>query len=162
MIGKAHEGHLGIAKTKARAREHMWWPGMARALEEAVIRCPICAQFRHQQQKEPLMTTQLPERPWQQVGLDLFEWEGKHYLLVVDYYSRFPEIRLLKHQGATAVIAECRQIFSIPRKPARKYRCLAGTVTDGEKDPDTTTDAAVKIGPGSDEPRGNCQKRSSE
>ena len=37
MIGKAHEGHLGIAKTKARAREHMWWPGMARALEEAVI-----------------------------------------------------------------------------------------------------------------------------
>jgi transposase InsO family protein len=113
MIGKAHEGHLGIAKTKARAREHMWWPGMARALEEAVIRCQTCAQFRHQQQKEPLMTTQLPERPWQQVGSDLFEWEGKHYLLVVDYYSRFPELRLLKHQGAKAVIAECQEIFSI-------------------------------------------------
>lgn len=67
MIGVAHEGHLGIAKTKARAREHMWWPGMARALEEAVIRCQTCAQFRHQQQKEPLMMSQLPERPWQQV-----------------------------------------------------------------------------------------------
>ena len=65
------------------------------------------------------MTTQLPERPWQQVGSDLFEWEGKHYLLVVDYYSRFPEIRLLKHQGATAVIAECRQIFSIHGIPER-------------------------------------------
>ena len=28
MLDKTHEGHLGAAKSKARAREHMWWQGM--------------------------------------------------------------------------------------------------------------------------------------
>ena len=31
----------------------------------------------------------------------------------MDYYSRFTEIKLLPYQGDKAVIAECREIFSI-------------------------------------------------
>ena len=64
---------------------------MTKHLEEAVLRCDTCARFRHQQRREPLMSTSLPERPWQHVGSDLLEIEGKRYLLIVDYYSRFPE-----------------------------------------------------------------------
>ena len=32
-----------------------------------------------------MIPTPLPEFPWQQVGVDLFEMAGQHYLLVVDY-----------------------------------------------------------------------------
>ena len=85
MLEKAHEGHLGVAKSKARAREHMWWPGMSRANDDMIVRCEVCAQFRHQQRKEPLMSTQLPDRSWQQLGSDLFEYRGKHYLLIADF-----------------------------------------------------------------------------
>ena len=34
---------------------------------------------------EPMITTQLPEFPWQMVGTDLFELAGE-YVLVVDYF----------------------------------------------------------------------------
>ena len=113
MIEKTHEGHLGIAKTKARAREHMWWPGMGKAFEERVMRCDTCAEHHHQQRKEPLRSTPLPDRPWQHVASDLFELKGKHYILIVDYYSRFPEIRRLGQIGARAVIMACKKIFSV-------------------------------------------------
>jgi hypothetical protein len=41
----------------------------------------------------------LPDYPWQKVASDLF---GKTYLLVADYYSRFPEV--IKLTSTTAQI----------------------------------------------------------
>lgn len=108
MVDRAHEGHLGLSKTKMRA---VWWPGMARNLEDVVSHCDVCAKYKHQQTKEPLMSTELPDRPWQKVASDLFEVASQHYLLVVDYYSRFPEVRKLNGLRTTSVIAACQEIF---------------------------------------------------
>ena len=41
---------------------------------------------------EPLILSKLPDRPWQKVATDLFEYQKSQYLLVVDYYSRFIEL----------------------------------------------------------------------
>jgi len=41
------------------------------------------------------MPTTLPLLPWQQVTMDIFEWEKKQYLLAVDYYSHYIEIARL-------------------------------------------------------------------
>ena len=43
---------------------------------------------------ELLMPTDFPEYSWQQVGTDLFTFKGKEYL-IVDYFSRYPEIARL-------------------------------------------------------------------
>ncbi|XP_062505775.1 uncharacterized protein K02A2.6-like [Corticium candelabrum] len=111
IIERVHEGHLGVVKTKSTFREHMW-PGMAKDLEDAVLRCDSCARFRHRQRWEPLQSTPMPKRPWQQVGSDLFEMDGEHYILIVDYYSRFPELRPLSNLRADDVIAACPKIFA--------------------------------------------------
>lgn len=61
----------------------------------------------------------MPDRPWQVVGCDLMEVQGKHYLVLVDYYSRFPELSPLTTLSATAVISACREMFArhgIPEK----------------------------------------------
>ena len=39
-----------------------------------------------------MISTPLPEYPWQVVGSDLFYHKGTTYLLVVNYFSRYPEI----------------------------------------------------------------------
>ena len=42
-----------------------------------------------------IFATDLPTRPWEKLGTDIFEFKGNKYLMIVDYYSRFPVIRLL-------------------------------------------------------------------
>ena len=101
MLARAHEGHQGIAKTKVLLRETMWWPGMSNEIEQMIAGCDVCACYRHQQCKEPLSSTPLPQLPWERVAVDLFEWQGEHFLLVVDYYSRFPEVRKLSSIRST-------------------------------------------------------------
>jgi transposase InsO family protein len=53
-----------------------------------------------------------PQRPWQKVATDLFELNGKHYLLIVDYYSSFFEINQLSTTTSSKVIEICKQHFS--------------------------------------------------
>ena len=46
-----HNGHLGIVKTKYRARETMYWPGMSREIEELTSNCDTCIEYQNRQQK---------------------------------------------------------------------------------------------------------------
>lgn len=66
----------------------------------------------HAQPAEPLITSELPELPFQKVGTDLSEWEKRSYLLVVDYYSQYIEIALLKRTTAAEVITHMKSIFA--------------------------------------------------
>ncbi len=73
-------------------RASVWWPGVSRAVENFVKhQCSECAKVAPVR-REPLMTTPLPKCPWQVVGSDLFEINSEHYLIVVDYNSRYPEV----------------------------------------------------------------------
>jgi hypothetical protein len=38
---------------------------------------------------------EIPDRPWQRVGLDLFELDSENFLVISDYYSKFFEIAKL-------------------------------------------------------------------
>ena len=55
----------------------------------------------------------VPDRPWAKVGADLFELQGQHYLLLVDYYSNFFELaRLGSNTRAMCVIDAMRSQFA--------------------------------------------------
>ena len=56
--------------------------------------------------------TKLPERPWQQLGLDLFELNGDKYLIAVDYYSRWFDVVLLKRIDSDSVVRVLKNMFS--------------------------------------------------
>lgn len=53
------------------------------------------------------------------MGTDLFEIKGKQYLLVVDYFSRYPEVIQLSLTTSATIITALKSIFSrqgIPEK----------------------------------------------
>ena len=80
-----HEGHLGIEKCKSMARQCIYWPGINRNIEHVVSSCSICQALRHRQPSEPLMPHPVPQRPWQKLGVDIFSFLRRDYLLVIDY-----------------------------------------------------------------------------
>lgn len=57
-------------------------------------------------QREPLLTTPVPEMPWQRVDTDIFTWEKKTYPVVVDYFCRYTEVAYLNVARASTVIAK--------------------------------------------------------
>ena len=104
-----HGTHLGIVKCKERAREDLYWPGMSAQLEDKVKDCTTCHDYAPAQQKEPLIPNPVPDLPWEIVASDMFAFEGEHYLLLVDYYSKFIEVtklKDLKSQETTEVLKE--------------------------------------------------------
>ena len=107
-----HQSHQGIEKTKRLARESIFWPGMNSQIEELMSNCSTCLHHASANQREPLHLHEIPSRSWQKVGTDLFDWNGKPHLIVVDYYSRYPEVSELRNTKARTVINKTKSIFS--------------------------------------------------
>jgi hypothetical protein len=112
MLTKLHEGHLGIEKCQARARQVLYWPGISRDIENLVKKCSVCQEFQSKQQKEPLQQHEVPQESWQKVGADLCQMAGQHYLVVVDYRSNYPEIARLEDQTASCTIKHMKAILA--------------------------------------------------
>ncbi|KAI4891972.1 hypothetical protein NFI96_009139, partial [Prochilodus magdalenae] len=112
ILRQIHEGHLGVEKCKRRARSAVYWPGINRDIENMVGKCDTCNKYQSKQAREPMLIPDLPTAPWEKVGTDLFHCNGKDYLLVIDYYSNFPEIALLSSTTASTVIMHMKSIFA--------------------------------------------------
>ena len=108
-LQKIHAGHhLGIEKCKKRTSSSVWWPGVMQQIVQVVQNCEVCAK-EAKPGKEPLISTQLPKYPWQVVGTDLFELNKNNYLLVVDYFSRYPEVT---STTSVSIISVLKSIFA--------------------------------------------------
>ena len=112
MIKRIHMGHMGIVKCSQRAREVMFWPGMNKAIEHTIANCDVCQEHRDSNPKEPMLPGPMPERPWEIVATDLFQWSGRDYLLMVDYYSRFIEVKLLENTSSSTVVHHTKSILA--------------------------------------------------
>ena len=120
MLEKIHHGHLGAEKQKRVACQAMYWPSMNKEIDQRVQECGACQKYRPAQCKEKFVNLEAPDTlgPWEKVASDLFKWDNKDYLLVIDYYSCYPEIALLSSTTSEAIIRQLKSIFSrhgIPR-----------------------------------------------
>lgn len=87
ILTKIQDGHQGMTKCHARAQHSVWWPGISSHICQMAEHCHTCNHHKIVH-CEPLLPTSLLARPWQRVGMDLFDGRKKTYLLIVDYFSR--------------------------------------------------------------------------
>ena len=66
-IEKIQHGHLGIQKCLSRAQNSVWWPGCTQQIKHAVENCKQCAALSTNR-REPLISSTLPQFPWQVRG----------------------------------------------------------------------------------------------
>ena len=107
-----HEAHQGINATLRLARQHVYWPGMATEIRQLCESCHVCRTFDSAKPKPLLYPTDIPERPWQKVNIDLFELNGRNYLITVDSYSNFFEFDYLPSTETKVILSKLRQHFS--------------------------------------------------
>ena len=110
----AHAGHQGIVKTKSLLRETVWFPGIDNMVEKAVADCLPCQLSVPKSSREPLQMIPIPDGTWKEVAVDFTgPFAGGEYLLVViDEYSRFPEVEIVYSTSANAVITKLDAIFA--------------------------------------------------
>ena len=112
VLERIHDGHQGMTRYRERANMSVWWPCISRDVQNKVSVFEFCQENLPSQRKEPLITTPLPEKAWKKIGADLYPHQGKQFLVVIDYYSRFPEIAYMSSTTSDAVINEMKDIFA--------------------------------------------------
>lgn len=90
-------------------------------ISNMIDNCHICNKYKKLRGKDPLLLREVPDGPWQTLGIDLFHLKGEDFLLVIDYYSKFPEVAKLQNLSSAATITILKSLFSRFGIPKRIY-----------------------------------------
>ncbi|BHF74808.1 hypothetical protein SprV_0501789600 [Sparganum proliferum] len=113
VLRQFHAAHPGTSRRKSIARSFAYWPGIDGDIDDLVRRCSRCQQAAKMPPRQPPVPWETPEMPWSRVHIDFADpLNGVSYLILVDAYSKWPEIAPLNPATASATIAFLRRIFS--------------------------------------------------
>ena len=66
-----HFGHFGIGKTNSLIKRYYFWPKMIKHIQRHVDSCTLCRREKMQADKYQLQTTEIPNRAFGKVSVDL-------------------------------------------------------------------------------------------
>ena len=112
VFNKLHVSHLGTSKTTLRARPCIFWPGIYGNIKQLYKTCEICNKFSTRQPPESLKNDLVCTKPWNTLAYDLFEFQGKLFLIIVDRYSKFVSMEPVVDHTADKTIQAYLNIFS--------------------------------------------------
>ncbi|XP_011858785.1 PREDICTED: uncharacterized protein K02A2.6-like [Vollenhovia emeryi] len=99
-------------RMKHLARSHVWWYKIDNDIEKLVANCNDCNAFRN----EPTKVTHIWEPctvPFERVHIDFAgPFLGHYFFILVDAFSKWPEVHIVKDMTARTTINLCRQIFA--------------------------------------------------
>ena len=111
----AHEGHQGLAKTKALIREKVWFPLVDKYVTEEIANCLACQAVGPQNVPEPLRMRPMPSGPWKRLHIDFFGPvpSNEYLLVIVDAYSRFPIVEVVRSTSIETIIPKLDSVFAM-------------------------------------------------
>nr|CAD2161106.1 unnamed protein product [Meloidogyne enterolobii] len=94
ILETLHETHSGIVRMKNLAREYIYWPGISQEIEAMAVNCQACQEAAKMPVKVELSPWPVPSKVWERIHLDFAGpcKDGKTYLILIDAYSKWPEI----------------------------------------------------------------------
>ena len=130
--GTLHAAHLGYDSMMRRARDTVFWPGMAQEIKQMAEHCEPCQQLKPENPKETLVQHDDGRIQFQKIGTDLFELETRHYLVIVDYYTNLIEVDYLKTTTTKEVMNKMKAQFARYGAPAELVSDNASQFTSAE------------------------------
>lgn len=120
VLRELHASHFGVVKIKMIARSYVYWPNIDSEIEGVTAACTVCVQERNKPAKVPLTPWPYPDKCWSRIHSDLLgPVHGHMFMLIIDAYSKWPEIIDMNKSTTTArVIEEFKKVlarFGLPR-----------------------------------------------
>ena len=113
VLAELHETHPGMTRMKGLSRSYVWWPKIDSDIEKTVSTCLVCQKIRSEPVQAPVHPWTFPSKPWSRIHIDFAgPISGTTYLVVVDAYSKFPEVVKMTSTTSTATVNALRDIFS--------------------------------------------------
>ena len=120
ILDQLHYSHQSVEKTRLQARDAVYWERINADIENMIMNCSICQENLPAQPKETLQPHDIPSRAWEVVGTDFFNCNNHEYLIIADYYCKFPIIwKMNSLTTSNMVISTMKQVFSEHGIPCR-------------------------------------------
>lgn len=65
VLDELHQGHPGVVQMKMLPRDHVWWPGLDKALEQQARECDAYQPNKNLPARALLYSWGLPYAPWE-------------------------------------------------------------------------------------------------
>lgn len=114
-----HLAHPGIVRTKALARNKLWWPSMSQDIETFCKNCTACIKVNVSATKSIHVPWRRPKYPSERVHLDVFHFRCKVFLIFCDAFSKWIHVKPLPNSTAETVIKELHSVFAIWGYPSK-------------------------------------------
>ena len=113
ILDNIHNGHQGMVRCKALARQSVYWPNINNDIENKVQSCVSCLNTRNMPNKIKLLPHDIPKRPFEKVGIDIVSVNGIKYQVVICYFAKWVEIcKFKKSPSAKMIIDHLRFVFT--------------------------------------------------
>lgn len=113
VLAELHSTHFGISRIKSLARSYCWWEGIDKDIERIVSDCKACQVTRSNPPIVSYHCWETPSEPFQRIHADYAgPFLGFYYLIIVDAYSKWPEVRIVNNMTTETTIRICREFFS--------------------------------------------------
>ena len=117
VLDQLHINHMGIDKTKLLAYESIYWASINNNTENYIKICITCLTFQQTQPKEKIIHHDIPIRPWNVIGADMFTLNDKIifalYIIIANSQSSRKDL------SADSLILTCKAIFAEYEIPKR-------------------------------------------
>ena len=110
---------------KNRARTSFFWPNLNQDIENCLSKCHVCATYQEKQPAESLLNDPASTKPWTALAMDNFELNGRHYLIIVDHFSKFTVVKPSKDLTSKTTVNLLLEVFNEHGLPST-IRCDHG------------------------------------
>ena len=116
LLTASHYGHQGVELMMSKLTENYFWPGLRRDVSKFIASCRICSLVRPKY-VNPHLKPFLLDAPLQLIATDyvgpLPSDHGFRYMLVIiDAFSRFPEVYPVRDMTVPTLITAFRDYFA--------------------------------------------------
>ena len=105
-----HNGHPGINKMLLRPNTSMFWPGISKQIAEYWHSCAPCQTITHTKGTIPIKVS---SKPCKVLEMDFFIHKRKWFLIVSDYYSKYPYIKMCSTSSKNVISAQSSYFLAL-------------------------------------------------